>query len=256
MTSRLQDLVSERLTWFLALAGVVFAVGAIAQKPPAQASQPAGRAGALSREETLYREALANGLGRDDPIIRRHLAQKMDFLFKDPGLIATPDDGALSAYLARHADRYRTPGRTAFSQVFYSRSRRGASTDLDARTALAALSANSHPPERSPEWGDPCMAGYDFPLESTAEIEAQFGGGFAVALAAQPTGVWQGPIESAYGAHLVRIRAREAGRLPALAEIRARVFDDWINDQRQAAADRQYALVRSHYQVIVQQEKQ
>jgi hypothetical protein len=33
------------------------------------------------REEILYREALALGLDQDDTIIRRRLAQKMEFLF-------------------------------------------------------------------------------------------------------------------------------------------------------------------------------
>jgi hypothetical protein len=256
MQPRLRALAHERLAWFLALAGVVFAVGAVSQYSPARASQPPGRARATAREEALYRAALANGLERDDPIIRRHLAQKMDFLFRDPALIRAPGGDELSAYLAQHADRYRTPGRTAFSHVFYSRARRGTRAELDARTALAALRARPDPPERSPDWGDPCMAGYDFALESAAEIEAQFGAGFAAAVAAQAPGVWLGPVESAYGAHIVRVRAREAGHLPTLAEVRTRVFNDWMSEQRQAASDRQYALIRSHYQVVIQQEKQ
>ena len=35
------------------------------------------------RQEILYREALAMGLDKDDSVIRRRMAQKIDFMFKD-----------------------------------------------------------------------------------------------------------------------------------------------------------------------------
>ena len=38
---------------------------------------------AYLREEVLYREAMAMGLDRDDTIVRRRMAQKMEFLTND-----------------------------------------------------------------------------------------------------------------------------------------------------------------------------
>jgi len=35
------------------------------------------------REEVLYREALAMGLDQDDTIVRRRMAQKVEFMFND-----------------------------------------------------------------------------------------------------------------------------------------------------------------------------
>ena len=43
------------------------------------------------REEVLCREALALGLDRDDTIVRRRLAQKMEFLTDDLAVAAEPD---------------------------------------------------------------------------------------------------------------------------------------------------------------------
>ena len=43
------------------------------------------------REEVLSREALALGLDRDDTIVRRRLAQKMEFLTDDIVVAAEPD---------------------------------------------------------------------------------------------------------------------------------------------------------------------
>lgn len=252
-------LAQERLTYFLLAGGLVYWIGAtwirpqtVAAKRPDTSRLSAGAA----REEALYRQALASGLAKDDPIIRRRLVQKMEFLFQDPALAAPPTDGELSAYLLRHADRYREPERIAFSQIFFSRSRRGAAAIDDARRELEQLRRQSHPPELSPDVGDPFMLDYDFPAEASEEIAAQFGASFASALAAQATGTWQGPLESVFGVHLVRVRSRMDGRLPALAEVRDRVLLHFINEREKAASDRAYAEIRSHYQVVIQQENQ
>jgi hypothetical protein len=212
--------------------------------------------GDAARDDELYRQALANGLDRDDAIIRRRMVQRMEFLFQDPALIAAPTDAILSAYVARHADRYREPSRIAFSHIFFSRSRRGAAAEEDARRALAELRAKKHPLELSPDLGDPFMLAYDFSAESVSEIAGQFGNGFARAVTAQSPGGWQGPVESALGVHLVRVQSRTDGRLPALAEVRDRVLNDWMNEQERASSDREYARIRSHYQVVIQQENQ
>ncbi len=50
------------------------------------------------REEVLYREALAMGLDRNDTIVRRRLAQKMEFLSQDIAATVEPDEAALREY--------------------------------------------------------------------------------------------------------------------------------------------------------------
>jgi hypothetical protein len=47
-------------------------------------------------EERLYREALALGLDRDDPIVRRRLIQKLRFVHEDLGEPGEPDDAPCS----------------------------------------------------------------------------------------------------------------------------------------------------------------
>ena len=50
------------------------------------------------RETIFYREALAMGLDRDDTIIRRRLAQKLEFLSEDLVATVPPTEAELSAY--------------------------------------------------------------------------------------------------------------------------------------------------------------
>ena len=73
------------------------------------------------REEVYYREAVAMGLDRDDPIIRRRLQQKLQFVTDDVAAPAEPTDAELSEYLKTHADVFR-PRSTIYFQSGLSRS--------------------------------------------------------------------------------------------------------------------------------------
>jgi hypothetical protein len=50
------------------------------------------------REEILYREALALGLDRNDEIVRRRMAQKMQFLAEDVAAAREPTEAELRAW--------------------------------------------------------------------------------------------------------------------------------------------------------------
>ena len=50
------------------------------------------------QEEVLYREALAMGLDKDDTIVKRRMAQKMQFLAEDVGAAREPDRAELEAW--------------------------------------------------------------------------------------------------------------------------------------------------------------
>jgi hypothetical protein len=198
-------------------------------------------------EEVLYREAVALGLDRGDPIVRRRLAQKMVFVAED-GAAREPADAELAAYLAAHADRYCEAGRASFRHVFLGRDRRGPAAEADARQLLAALQGGA-PAEAA---GDPFLQGAAFARRTAAEIEAVFGAAFAAALPAAPLGTWSGPIASSFGVHLVRVEAREPGGLPPLAAVRGRVRADLLDERRGAAVREMRERLRARYHVEIQ----
>ena len=70
------------------------------------------------REEVYYREAVAMGLDQNDPVIRRRLHQKLQFVTDDVGAPAKPTDTELSEYLKTHADTFRLERRFTFDQVY------------------------------------------------------------------------------------------------------------------------------------------
>src|SRR5215510_14837034 len=54
------------------------------------------------QEEFLYREALALGLDKGDTIVKRRLAQKMEFLAEDVSALHEPTTAELQAWFEQH----------------------------------------------------------------------------------------------------------------------------------------------------------
>lgn len=70
------------------------------------------------REEVLNREAVARGLDRDDPVVRRRLRERMEFLTEDSVEAAPPTDEQLNDFLQKHPETFRQKGRLpALSEV-------------------------------------------------------------------------------------------------------------------------------------------
>ena len=200
------------------------------------------------REEVLYREGLALGLDRDDPIIRRRIRQKLEVMSEEGLAGDAPTDAQLEDYLTRNADRFRLPLRVSFEQIHFD----GAAPAPDVERAVAearrALARGADPGTL----GAPTMlAGRmdDAPIDLVAR---DFGKGFAGRLAALAPGEWQGPIASSYGAHLVRVIQRTPPAMPALDEVRRAVAREWEGERRAAAAARSYAQMRERYRIVME----
>jgi peptidyl-prolyl cis-trans isomerase C len=134
------------------------------------------------RESVLYREALTMGLNKHDQVIRRRLAQKLEFLAKDLVALTPPTDEELLAYFEEHKDRYQEPTRYTFTQVFIDPDKRGDATLDDAEAVKAKLIALGDAIENAGALGDGLMLQSYYPENDQAEISKQFGGGFAESL--------------------------------------------------------------------------
>ncbi|MDF2233812.1 peptidylprolyl isomerase [Albimonas sp. CAU 1670] len=190
-------------------------------------------------EEVLVREARALGLDRDDAAVRQRLAQKMRFVLESVAE-HEPSDADLRAHLAENPDRFLRPPLIAFEQVrlddagdadaALSRLREGAAPEtLGARSLLPAAMPPS-PPE---------------------VVDRTFGPDFFARLAALPPGEWQGPVQSAYGVHAVRIVVSTPGGLPPLDEIREAVARDWRAALREQMAQARIEALKARYEVIL-----
>ena len=202
------------------------------------------------REEVFSREAIAIGLDRDDTIIRRRLRQKMEFITDEVSGRIEPTEAELQAYLDEHPGDYRLEPRFTFRQVYLNPDRRGDALDKDAARLLAEL-RRLEPKADTRERGDRLMIEHDFTDAGAREVAATFGESFAGRLGELAPGSWEGPIESAYGLHLVLIAERTDGRLPRLDEVKESVQRDWYNARRIEAGEKLYAELLKKYEVTV-----
>ena len=199
------------------------------------------------REEVYYREALALGLDKDDPVIRNRLRLKMEFVSDDIAAQTEPTDAQLQAYLQAHPDAFRIEPRLTFRQIFFEAAHAPAAAALLPQLNKAGADANLA------GLGDPFLLEGKFTAVPADEIAKQFGDKFAAQLIVLPTGQWLGPIESGYGEHLVFIADRTTGRLPALAEVRDVVRREWLNARRTEATEKFYQALLKRYKVTIEQ---
>jgi hypothetical protein len=221
------------------------------QRPPT-AQELAGLIDDYIREEVLYREAVAMGLDRDDTIVRRRLRQKLEFLTEETAEMAAPSDEEFQTFLQQHLDTFRVEPRLAFRHVYLSRDRRGDAASAEARQLLMQLTRGDAAMDTT-ALGDPFLLPPEFALVSRSEIVRLFGDAFATQLQHLELGRWTGPIESAYGLHLVCVLERVDGRIPALAEVREAVQHEWLAARRKAVNEQFYQRLRARYTVVVEQ---
>ena len=203
------------------------------------------------REEIAVREAMAAGLDRDDTVIRRRLRQKFEFVAEDERSASPPTDDELNAWLELHANAFRIEPRVAFRQVFFSRERRGANVQVDARRNLAKL--QSAGTEASIEsLGDATMLPQEVDPVPLSEVERAFGAAFAEQVGQLAPGQWTGPVESSFGLHLVLVRERTGGRRPDLAEVRAAVEREFLADRRKRQLAATYERLLAKCRVVIE----
>lgn len=217
-------------------------------------------------EEIYYRQAVAMGIDRDDTVIRRRLRQKLEFLTDDATSLADPTDEQLETFLRENESRFRQSPKYTFRQIYFNPEKHGEDPEgflLERRTQLRQMQtgqdASSPNPAVNAERaaneklleGDPSLLPESFQSASVQEIDRNFGLGFAKQLEPLSLETWEGPLQSGMGAHLVRIDAREEGRLPRLDEIRNAVEREWRNKTRLESREAINASLRDQYEVIV-----
>ena len=199
------------------------------------------------REEVLYREALAMGLDRDDTVVRRRLAQKIEFLADDLATRSEPLPEELERFLEENLDRYELPGRISFSHIYFSIDRRGESAEGDALAGLRQVRDGASPDEH----GDPFMLQRDYPSRTEREVAELFGSEFAASLFALDRGEWRGPIASSYGLHLVYVRERTPSQVPVLADVSERVKNDLLSERRRTANEALVETLKERYEIVI-----
>ena len=191
------------------------------------------------REEILVREAARLGLDDDDIIIRRRLAQKVEFMMADETVKDLPNREQLRRFFDENGAEYDTPETLSWRHVFVE-------SEAQARQVQAVLNADES------DWqnkGKPFMLNRQYTRQSELELSRLMGTQFALALFQETTKDWRAPVQSAFGWHVVKIDTRHAAQQAAFEPLIERVARDYQKMQRQQALAAAWAELRGRYQV-------
>lgn len=198
------------------------------------------------REEVFYQEALAMGLDQDDPLVRRRMRMKLEFLLED---LASQDvdDETLVEYLEENPDKFRSELQLSFQQVYLNPGKRK-DLDGDAKQMLASLNSGASPDTL----GDTTMISNQFELETQGGIARHFGDDFAKSVIELAPGGWAGPIQSEYGLHLVKVSHRVESQQPVLVDIRELVKREYLTELTSKQKDLAYQQLRKNYEITIE----
>jgi hypothetical protein len=203
------------------------------------------------REEVLYREALAMALDKDDTIVKRRMAQKMQFLAEDVAAAHEPSTAELKAWFEKNGNKFALPSRFSFRHLYFSPDKRGKNAQEEAAKTLAKIAGQPEDSKLAVSLADRFMFQDYYGDRAPDALAKEFGPQFVVALEKLKPGSWQGPIESGYGWHLVFVDTVIPGRIPAFEEMEPDVKTAWLAEQKKQAWQKAYTEMRAKYIVML-----
>ncbi|MEM7279404.1 MAG: peptidylprolyl isomerase, partial [Pseudomonadota bacterium] len=197
------------------------------------------------RNELAFREAERLGLDKNDTIIKRRMRQKIEFLAQELSAAESIDDAELARFYETKKGQYQRQAELDFVQIFIDPKRHSQSVETRIDSVIQAIADGADPVSL----GDPLLLPMSQKRAPVSKIESTFGKQFAQSLLASDNTTWFGPVESAFGLHLVRINARHEARIPELMEVSDQVRKELIASKRVLAMDALYSRLREKYSV-------
>lgn len=185
--------------------------------------------------EQQMNTALSLELHRGDEVIRRRLIQRMEALGSASGALTAPTEAQLRA--AYEADIARWSGEPSYSfrHIFISADKR----DMQQRAEdlLQQLRSGGGSGAAALSQGDSFLLGSEMSQVSAYHLERSFGESFSQWMqqhsAAQlQSSLWQGPVASAYGLHLVKITGFHPATERAFASVKSQLREELLQQQR------------------------
>jgi hypothetical protein len=194
-------------------------------------------------DEVFFKEAVAMGLDKKDPAVKRRMRQIIEMMLDDFATLY-PTESQLQQYLAENPDNFYLPAEITFEHLYFKQENKG-----EADRAVKAL--RSAGDIRNYSENELLLIPSAFERVSAWEVERLFGKPFTIELFNLKPGDWQGPVESAYGWHLVKIGEMVEGSLPDLAAVRDLVEREWMVEQRKQVKEKQYEKMRARYDIVI-----
>lgn len=169
-------------------------------------------------QEIFYREALKMNLDHNDEIVKRRLAQKMQFISDELAETLQPTEEMLVDYYEKNKENYKKPAIFSLEQVYFSPDKRE-NAIKDAQELLAS--------NNIPDKVDPLSLPRSYQNTSGTKIAIDFGTRFATGIDTLSINQWHGPVLSGLGVHLVKINSKEPAGYFTYKEVQREVSLDY-----------------------------
>jgi parvulin-like peptidyl-prolyl isomerase len=198
------------------------------------------------KQEIFYQEALKMKLDHNDEIIKRRLAQKMQFLSNDIVSMSEPTIEELTKYYDSNFENYLTPYSFSFYQIVFSQDNRK-DPKRDAENELIELGHSSI--EQSKKKGDKLPFPFFFENVDEGEINRQLGLNFSKSLETLDTGAWHGPIQSGFGYHLVYLIKKTGPQIPDFETVKKEVKRDMEYENQKKMNELIFEELKKNYTI-------
>lgn len=198
------------------------------------------------KQEIFYQEALKMNLDHNDEIIKRRLAQKMQFLSNDLATLNEPTDEELKKFYDANFEDYLTPAEYSFYQIILSPDYRK-DPKKDAEQILSEFANGSF--EEMKTKGDPLPFPYFFENTDADEINRQLGMKFSNALKTTKTKTWTGPILSGFGYHLVYLVDKTGPQIPDFNIVKENLLRDFEYENQKSLNDQIFKELKKNYEI-------
>lgn len=192
-------------------------------------------------DEIFFKEARAMGLDKSDPAIKRRLRQLIEMMV-DEMTVVYPSEDQLNRYLQENQDKFRLDPTISLRQVYFQYDNKNDAIDIMQKL-------NNGVKVNENKMGTVSMLQEVFKDETYRNIERVFGREFADAVFKLETKSWQGPVESAYGWHIVYISKITQGYVPELKEIWDQVEREWTLERKNELKEIQYSNLKEKYNI-------
>lgn len=194
------------------------------------------------KQEIYYREALALRFDHNDEVVKRRMAQKMQFLTQDVASQVDPTEEQLRKFLDENIEKYTKEKEFSFAHVYFSPDKR---KDADAD---ALISLNLEDPK-----GDHPPIPSEYNQAPLSKVRASFGQAFSDELnKLTVNSKWQGPIRSGYGVHLVKIEQIYDSRPLSFDEVKTQLINDYQYEFQLTMNDELFSSLLEKYQIVLE----
>lgn len=211
-------------------------------------------------EEVLLREALEQGLDREDPVVQRRILENVRFLGDEEIDVTLREADGLGMRLRDPVVRLRLVNRMRLQIADAARGDGASEEDLAGAYAQRAEALRAPPRlELSQLYLGPAPAlplPRKLPLQTEDMLARSFGPAFAREVFALPPGSGPALVRSVHGVHRVWVEAREEGAPPALETVKEQLRDALLAERDARAVQQALKGLRRRHPVVVESEGQ